>query len=490
MAALQALANKCLRHPEHEQCERCIEEENEWIARSKEPYPTGFRACADCPKTHKLLIPAFPGSGKSDTLCEWAAWMIGREAFMAESTPQMGLICYSDSVAATRSVAIRDTIQFSDEYKHVFPTVLPDKAKGWGQSEWFVWRQDPQKKDPTFIAAGFHGTILSNRFPTGIIIDDPHNPDNVYGGVERDEVWRIYRQAIRTRGAGSATPIVLVMNRWAEDDLAGRVMQVEKDWMVLRTPARDEMGVSVWPPEVVNGIPCGISTETLERYEAEDRKSFITQYMVQPFSEEGGIFRYVHRRKLPAMQEVKKIIQFWDTASTKKTWSDYSAMCEFWMLGNGQAYLANVVNEKMTPGELTDRMYSEYAKACEIHRNVRVYVESLQAGSVFAEYLYSKSGLRIENHDPGGFGKGGIKRGPKDLHSRAASIVKHVEAGSVLLPWTEPWLPWAEDFESQLMGYPDAQNDDMVAAFVGGIEVLFPHAFTQMPRIEFSMKGW
>ena len=139
--ALEALYYGDLRLPQASGgCPRCL----------------GRRGCSPEHRTHKLIIEAFPGAGKSDSLVEWAAWVIGNECALGRM-PQGGYISYSDDVAQLRSVAVRDTIESNARYREVFPEAVPDKAKGWGQGEWFLKRADPGKKDPTLRAAGFGG---------------------------------------------------------------------------------------------------------------------------------------------------------------------------------------------------------------------------------------------------------------------------------------------------------------------------------------------
>jgi len=177
-------------------------------------------------RTNKLLIEAFPASGKTDLALRWLEWLIGNETLRG-AVPQVGLLCYSDEPAQLRSVAIRDTIEYNPRYRLVFPTAVPAKDKGWGQKEWFLQRADPGQKDPTLRASGFEGTIQSFRFPTAELIDDPDNPKLVKIPGQRDESWRIYRSSILTRGVQGITPIVMTATRWAEDDLPGRVVKVE-----------------------------------------------------------------------------------------------------------------------------------------------------------------------------------------------------------------------------------------------------------------------
>ena len=85
--------------------------------------------------TNKLLIMGPPESGKSDTVNEWAEWMIGRSLKMGH-VPQCGIVSYGDDPAADRSIAIRDLISQSPQYTLVFndgkrPLARPDKNKGW-----------------------------------------------------------------------------------------------------------------------------------------------------------------------------------------------------------------------------------------------------------------------------------------------------------------------------------------------------------------------
>src|SRR3972149_103076 len=139
--------------------------------------------------TRKLMILAPPGSGKTDTMIEFNAWLIGRD-LLAGNMPQLGYVSYSDDVAMIRSLAIRETIEFSEKYQMVFPMAAPNKDKRWSAHEWFLWREDVSKKDPTFRSAGVTGGILSYRFPTMITIDDPHDPKNMKTTHQKDEVGR------------------------------------------------------------------------------------------------------------------------------------------------------------------------------------------------------------------------------------------------------------------------------------------------------------
>src|SRR3990167_6665303 len=157
IAALSALGYGVIRHSKRsEGCPLC----------------KGVVGCSPEHRTNKLIILAWPSSGKSSVLIEFVCWMIGR-SILAGQTPHVGYVCYGDDPAMGRSVAIRDTISGNPRYALLFPT-RPDKNKGWGQKEWFLQRPDQSDPHPTLRAAGFGGGILSYRFSLLGIIDDPH----------------------------------------------------------------------------------------------------------------------------------------------------------------------------------------------------------------------------------------------------------------------------------------------------------------------------
>jgi phage terminase large subunit-like protein len=472
-------------------------------------------SCGECKTTNKLLIPAFPGSGKSDTISEWAAWMIGR-ATLEGHIPVGGYTSYSDDVAQDRSVAIRDTIYVkpnedtgeippsTQKYHLVFPDARPDKRKAWGRGSWFLWRSNPTKKDPTLRAAGWGAAIHAYRFTHFNIVDDPHDPVEVRSPGMRDEVWRMWRQTISTRSQRDITPFVMICNRFAEDDLPGRIMAIEKDWHVIWTPAL-ENEETVWPVEVVNGEPMGNSTEALLQRREEDRLTFLTQDMCLPPSEEGGMFRFfpcAHREPMP--NEISKIVQTWDTAQTAagKKGGSYSVGITFLKLMNGaRAYIWNVYRAKKDPKELSDDILECFLEAeRRWGRSPLVLVENKASGPALVSFLkaYHSIGPYIRVADLPGNRKRSLStgraHGQADLVQRSAAASLIFDAGSILLPpqgdFTDPAMKWREAFVSELKAFPNGQYQDQVAALVLGTEHIFPSIRTVLPRLPVSIPGW
>lgn len=485
-SALQALADGKL--AAGETCDLCRTTEREWIAKYNLLYKEGYRVyCGECPTTVDFLWLAFYGSGKSDTLIEWMAWLIGRTAQQG-AIPQCGWVSYADDVADLRSVAIRDTIEFNERYHHVFPECRPWKKKGWGEGEWFLDRKDKGQKDPTFRSAGISGAVLAYRFPTGEVLDDPQDPNQIKSQIYRDDSWYSFRRVVKSRASGERTPKVVISNRWAEDDIPGRLM-TEGGWRIVITPALDMEDESIFPAEMWRGIPVGKSTSELHREREQDRPGFMIGYMCQPPSQEGDLFQHFAEGESPIPEKVQRCVQFWDTATTDKTSSDPCALAEGWKLQNGRTFVNKALIFKRRPAEVVEVMLREYYRAEDEGLRPLIVIENAQSGPMFAAWLQKYSGVRVKLHNWGGFGKMNAerKRGPKDLYSRAVATVGHLEGGIVYYP--AGWKIWSSEGEdgiirtskdevfTQLKGYRGKANtshDDYVAAQTGLIEYLYP----------------
>jgi phage terminase large subunit-like protein len=213
-------------------------------------------------------IVAPRGSGKTNTLNMLMAWWIGNKPWTSNA-----IVSVSASQAEERLADIQDII-LSERFQNVFPHVHMDYQRPNTMKEFSIWasrwkdeeeiidrgefRQRVRKsseadsKSKTLFAFGITSSGIPGKRINGLlIIDDPHDEKNSATIVQRDKVESFVKKSL----FGCLTPgskIVCISTRWAEDDLAGRLMEDKtKDgedvWKSIEIPAILPNGESYWP---------------------------------------------------------------------------------------------------------------------------------------------------------------------------------------------------------------------------------------------------
>ena len=87
-----------------------------------------------------------------------------------------------------------------------------------------------------YFAAGVGGSITGRRADLAIIDDPVRSREDADSETIRDKQWDWYNFDLVTRLKPDAA-VILIMTRWHEDDLAGRILQAEEArWRVVRLP--------------------------------------------------------------------------------------------------------------------------------------------------------------------------------------------------------------------------------------------------------------
>jgi len=174
-----------------------------------------------------------------------------------------------------------------------------------------------------YFGAGIGGAI-TGRGADLLIIDDPHSEQSITE-TSFDNAFEWYvsgpRQRLQPGGA-----IVVVMTRWSERDLTGRLIKQQAEtkadqWEVIEFPAILPSGKPIWPEYW--------KKEELEKIQANlPVMSWEAQYQQKPTSEEGAIIKreWWKTWKKEDLPELIHIIQSYDTAFSKKETADFSAI--------------------------------------------------------------------------------------------------------------------------------------------------------------------
>lgn len=286
-----------------------------------------------------------------------------------------------------------------------------------------------------------------------IIIDDPvKNREEANSPAYREKVWDWYTDDLSTRMEPGAS-IVLIMTRWHEDDLAGRILASEDgpNWTVINMPALAE--VAEGDTDELGRIhgqalcPERYDEKALQAIKTVLGNSFQALYQQRPSAVEGEIWKReywkyykLHKGGLP--MEPFMCIHSWDTALKKEQRND-PWNCTVWYLFKHGAYLRNRFNVKMESPE-GKKAIKTMAAAFPPHL---ILIEDKNSGTTVAQELKRDTTLPILLFNPG----------TKDKEERANLAVPTAEAGNLYIPEDESWT---QEYVDQMAAFPNATHDE------------------------------
>lgn len=252
-----------------------------------------------------LLITISPRFGKTQFCSiDWPARCIARNA-----KAKFIHLSYSDDLALDNSAKCRETIAskeyqdfwsvkfkkdsdskkkwYTDEGGGMYATAAGGPVTGFGAgslADISDGNIDDEFED--FFAGDDTEEIDPDKFYGAIIIDDPIKVDDAYNEKEREKVNKRLNNTIKSRRNSRNTPIVIIMQRLHEDDMAGFVLEggMGEDFYHLNIPAADlESQTSAWPSKH--------TFEELMEMKRADNETFMAQYMQDPAPDEGTFFK-------------------------------------------------------------------------------------------------------------------------------------------------------------------------------------------------------
>ena len=128
------------------------------------------------------------------------------------------------------------------EYKEVFETRLNPDSQAAGKWE--------TEQGGEYYAAGV-GSAITGRGADLLIIDDPHTEQDAMNAQALERTYEWYTSGPRQRLQPGGT-IIIVMTRWNEKDLTGRLIKAQKEtkadkWEVIEFPAILPSDKPLWP---------------------------------------------------------------------------------------------------------------------------------------------------------------------------------------------------------------------------------------------------
>ena len=409
-------------------------------------------------KSPRLIITMPPRHGKSQLVSRhFPSWCFG-------VNPSLNIInaSYSASLANAMNKDVQRIMHISD-YRDVFPLVdlvSPKKNNGVKASKTQNFFEIPGYSG-SLKSAGVEGGI-TGRGADIISIDDPFKDrKSADSATIRNNVWEWYASTAYTRlspGGG----IVVTVTRWHEDDLVGRLIDAMKhgakdQWTIVNYPAiaeRDERfrkkGEALHPER--------FNLEALQRIKANiGEYEWSALYQQHPTPRGGGIIKKKwirHWQTLPKVYD--RIIQSWDFTFGKSKTSD-RVSGQVWMKDGANYYLLDNNTDKM---DFVEQQRAIISMSTKWQDAIEKVVEAKANGEAIMSSLRSViSGMKP--YQP---------RGSKEARLYAVSPL--FEGGNVYLPPQSDDYPWVDDYEYELLSFPNGQYDDQVDATTMALDEL------------------
>lgn len=389
-------------------------------------------------ENNRLIINIPPRYSKTElAVVNFIAWSIGRN-------PDSEFIhaSYSSTLATKNSVQIRDIVQH-EAYRDIFPNVaLSEEAK----SHWKT------TQGGVMYAAGAGGTITGfgagkyrDGFGGAIIIDDPHKADEARSGTMRQNVIDWFQNTIESRTNTPETPIIVIMQRLHEEDLAGWLLNGGngEQWEHLCLPAIQADGTALWEAKH--------TLDKLRQMEQAAPYMFAGQYMQRPAPLDGGLFKPDRLKVIQALPAEKiRWLRGWDLASTADN-GDYTVGAKLGALPDGRFVIGHIVRGQYD-ADVRDSVLRETANADGRQVKISLPQDPGAAGKAQVLYLTKQlAGFSVTSSPETG-----------DKITRAEPFAAQVNVGNVLLLDDGTWDSKALIAEMRL--FPNGKHDDQIDA--------------------------
>lgn len=293
-----------------------------------------------------LVINIPPRFGKSLIVKYACAW-----SFMLNPKSNNLYTSYSDDLASDFSKDIREIVESQAFYKFTGLTFKKGKqsADYWVTSAGGGFRAAPLAGALTGYGFGVSGS----EFGGFGIIDDANKPSLVKSQTELQNTIDTYTNAFISRANNRArSPILMIMQRVAVDDLTGYVLENEtEDWDVVKIPAlNEETGEALWEEK--------FPAKELLKLKNQNPFVYYSQYQQEPIVLGGTViktewFRFYNPKE-------NYLYQFTfitsDTAQKKKEANDYTVFCFWGKTFDNRLHLLDMVRGKWEADELRQQV--------------------------------------------------------------------------------------------------------------------------------------
>lgn len=406
-------------------------------------------------ETKRLIINIPPRYSKTEiAVINFMAWAFGKNPDC-----EFIHISYSAALAANNAFQVRNLVQ-EEAFKAVFPSL--------------ELRNDSKAKDDwrttdggVCYATGTGGTItgygagkLRKGFSGCILIDDPHKAHEASSKTVREGVIEWFQDTLESRTNSPDTPIIVIMQRLHEEDLAGWLLGDREDgepiaggngevWEHLCLSAIQDDGTALWPAKH--------NIERLKVMEDAAPYVFSGQYRQLPSPPAGGFFKPDRIEIVEALpSEVIKEIRAWDLAASENE-GDWTAGPRMLKAPGNIIYITDMVRGQWGPDGVENTI-KQTASMDGKKVMIRLPQDPGQAGKAQAKnFVTMLSGFNVKAEIVSG-----------DKITRAQPFAAQVNIGNVRMLKGD----WNKAMIEELRNFPNGTHDDQVDGLSDGFNEL------------------
>lgn len=403
-------------------------------------------------KIKRLIISCPPRHGKSELASRlFPAWFVGRNP-----TENMILATYNETLSSDFGRNVRDVLT-SPLYHHVFPdAVIKDGAAAVDRVELAL--------GSTLFFTG-RGGSLTGRGARLILVDDPlKDRREADSPTIRDQLWGWYTQVLSTRLMTQSGAIVIIMTRWHEDDLVGRLTdptspyyneEEAKLWHIIDLPAiarsNDVLGraegEALWPQR--------FDVEFFDSIKRTDPRGFQALYQGKPTPDDGVFFRSENILTYNRMQDMppKEKLRFYGASDHAVSLAQDRDKSCLMVVGVDENETIWVQPDIYWGRGTTDQIVEVWLTMMEKYRPVFWWSEKGHITKSIGPFLRKRMLERgiycaIDEITP-----------VSDKQTRAQSIQARMSMGKLRFPQFTRWFGDARD---EILKFPQGVRDDFV----------------------------
>lgn len=405
----------------------------------------------------RLIISMPPRHGKTELCCvRFIPWYLakfhGKSAIYAT---------YNENLAKDKGAEVRGVIQ-EPSFKQVFPDFKLSKG---GKAQ---GRLRTENKNAAYFVG--RGGSITGRGGDLIVVDDLFkNDEEADSPAMREKVWKWFTGTIMNRFMTDSGVMILVMTRWHEDDVIGRITdpenpnyseEIAKGWDIINIPAEAEqgdilgrkVGEALWPERFGLRYLAEQKALSARRYSclfqgnpSPDVGIFFLRKWVQYY--DPGKLRHEGLRKYGACDlsvGTKEQIRAGKQA-------DRSALIVFGIDENDDVYVLDAIINR----ERSDVNVEHMIGLMKFHKPISWFTYQDQITGSVGPFLFKRMReMRVYCH--------------VDEHPSTGSKQQKAQPFKARMAMQKVYFPkgkfWANDIIDELIRFPGGKNDDCVDA--------------------------